>query len=70
MNRANFVSEITVIDPDWNAPVEVAIYKDSESGAMFGVESSYVMTLSEDDPVNNPFNGKEIKLIKGSEIKS
>jgi hypothetical protein len=41
INKAFFVKEITVIDPDTNLPVEVAIYKDSESGGMFGVDSSY-----------------------------
>ncbi|MAD89030.1 MAG: hypothetical protein CMK64_04955 [Pseudoalteromonas sp.] len=65
MNYACFVTEVTVTDPNTNAPVEVAIYKDSESGAMFGVDSSYIMTLSDDDPVNNPFNGDEIELVEG-----
>ena len=63
MAKAVLVTEITVIDPDSQAPVNVAIYKDKESGGMFGVDSSYLITLSEDDPVSNPFNGNDIKLI-------
>lgn len=63
MNSAKCIKEITVIDPDTNLPVEVAIFKDSESGGMFGVDSSYIMTLSDDDPVSNPFNGNDIELI-------
>jgi len=63
MNTADYVTEITVIDPDTLAPVAVAIYKDRESGGMFGVDCSYTLTLSENDPVNNPFNGNEIELV-------
>lgn len=64
MNKAYFVTEITVIDPDTNAPVELAIYKDGQSGGMFGVDSSYIITLADDDPVNNPFNGENIELVE------
>lgn len=64
ISKADFVSETTVIDPDTKAPVEVAIYKDRESGGMFGVDSSYIITLSEGDPVSNPFNGNDIELVE------
>jgi len=64
MNTADYVTEITVIDPDTLAPVEVAIYKDRESGGMFGVDCSYTLSLSEGvSPINNPFNGNEIELV-------
>ena len=63
MNKACFVSEVKVGDPDTNGQVDIAIYKDSESGGMFGVDSSYLMTLSDDDPVNNPFNCHLIELV-------
>lgn len=49
MNRADltdeavFITEITVIDPDSNAPVDVCIYKDTGSGGMFGIDSSFVV---------------------------
>ena len=63
MKTAKFVKDIIVTDPDTNAPVDVAIYKDLESGGMFGIDTSFIITLADDDPVNNPFNGKEITLI-------
>lgn len=63
MNKANFIKEITVVDLDTSAPVEVAIYKDRQSGAIFGIDSSYIMTLSDEDPVSNPFNGDDIELM-------
>ena len=64
MLKADFIKEVTVIDPDTKAPVEVAIYKDRESGGMFGVDSSYILTLSDEDPVSNPFNGQDIELVE------
>ena len=64
MKSANFVTEVTVIDPESHAPVEVAIYKDCASGAMFGVDSSYLGELSENDAVLEPFNGSKVQLIE------
>ncbi len=63
MKKADFVTEVTVTDPDTNAPVEVAIYKDRNSGGMFGVDSSFILTLSDDDTVIEPFDGKEVILV-------
>ncbi|MAA94909.1 MAG: hypothetical protein CML22_06980 [Rheinheimera sp.] len=63
MDIARFVTEVQVVDPDTQAPVDVAIYKLESNGAMFGVDSSYIVTLSDDDPVNCPFTGDEIQLI-------
>ena len=34
------------------------------NGAMFGVDSSYILGLSEDDPVNCPFTGDLIELVE------
>ncbi len=67
MKKADFVTEVVVTDPDTNAPVHVAIYKDRNSTGMFGVDSSYIITLSEDDPVVEPFNGEEVMLIESEE---
>jgi len=63
MQHAVYVCENTVIDPVTQAPVEVAIYKDIESGGLFGIDCSYLLTLNFADPVSNPFNGKDIKLV-------
>lgn len=62
--KADFVLSVSVIDPDTKAPVDVAIYKDRESAAMFGVDSSYILSLSDEDPVSSPYNGKDIELIE------
>jgi len=62
MNHADYIAEIAVQDPDSHAMVDVTIYKDRNSGAMFGVDSSYIQTLSDDDPVIDPFNGHNVIL--------
>ncbi len=67
MKYADFVTEITVIDPDTLAPVEVAIYKDRNSAGMFGVDSSYIMSRCDDDPVIEPFDGQEVMLVEPKE---
>lgn len=67
MKKADFVTEITVTDPDTQAPVHVAIYKDRESNGMFGVDSAYILTLSDDDPVVEPFNGGKVMLVETDE---
>ena len=63
MNKADYILTKTINDPDFGGAVDVALYKDRESGAIFGIDCSYILTLSEDDPVNNPFNGDEILLM-------
>ena len=60
MKKANFITEITVTDPDTNAPVEVAIYKDIRSGGMFGVDASFLLIEEE---VHEPFNGAVVELL-------
>lgn len=57
MKKANYVTEITVTDPDTNAPVAVAIYKDETSGGMFGVDASFLDTGF---AIYEPFDGKEV----------
>lgn len=63
-NTARFITEVVVCDPDSDAPVEVAIYKLDSNGAMFGIDSSYILTLSEDDPVICPFTGDLLHLVE------
>lgn len=55
---AKFIKEISVTDPDTGNEINVAIYKELESGGMFGVDSSYVEdVLDEDKPeVPSVFN--------------
>ena len=50
------VTQITVTDPDTKLGVDVSIFKDAESGGMFGVDSSFLSNT--DEPVYNPFTGR------------
>lgn len=61
MGNANYVAEVTVLDPDSHLPVQLAIYK-CANGAMFGVDSAFIVGLSDDDPVSSPFTGELIML--------
>ena len=61
---ARYISEVTVIDPDTHSPVEVAMYKSDPNGGIFGIDCSFILTLSEEDPVSCPFSGKDISLIE------
>jgi hypothetical protein len=40
-NRAKFVKEITVIDPDTLGEIQLAVYK-HENGGMLAIDSSFV----------------------------
>lgn len=56
--KAKIVTEITVIDPDTNLPVEVTIIKEN-AGGMFGVDSSFLSDT--DEPIISPFGNGKIK---------
>ncbi len=61
MTHANFVEIITVTDPETQGDVELEVYKDSASGAMFAIDSSYLEQVSDEIP--SPFNKSQmIKL--------
>ena len=55
MTNANFIETITVIDPDTNAPVELEVYKDEQSGGLFAIDSSYLDQVV-DNEIPSPFN--------------
>ena len=59
MSKAIFVKTVTVKDPDTSGSVEIGIYKDEESGGMFGVDASFLEGTEE--PVYNPFTGEQIE---------
>jgi hypothetical protein len=52
MTKAKYVKEITVIDPDTNGEVELAVYK-HENGGMFAVDSSYILQVADEDENDN-----------------
>jgi hypothetical protein len=62
-NTAIFVTEVTVNDPDTNAPVLLEIYKHEQSGGMFGMDASFIdQNFDEDEKptVADPFNNNSI----------
>jgi hypothetical protein len=65
---ATFIQEVTVTDPDTNAPVTVSIYKHDTTGGMFGIDSSFIEQNFEDDEtptVADPFvNNAIVELIE------
>jgi len=48
MNKANFVTEITVTDPESGGNVELSVFK-HENGGMFAIDSSYIDQVLDDD---------------------
>jgi len=49
-----YIKEISVIDPDSKLEVHVGIYKDTQSGGIFGVDSSFLDQTDED--IVSPFS--------------
>ena len=63
MNIAKFVKDITVIDPDTNAAVQITIFK-HENGGMFGIDASFIESECEDgnEIISDPFNNYSTKI--------
>lgn len=66
---AIFVTEISVIDPISNLPVEIEIWKDPISGGLFGIDTSFLDQVSEG--IVSPFAVDEdiVLLLELPEIK-
>ena len=68
MNKAIFVTEIVVIDPDTKNEIEIEVYK-HENGGMFAIDSSFLdqCTDSENPTIVDLFsdldNTQWVKLI-------
>ena len=65
MNKARFITEIAVIDPDSKGEVELTVFK-HDNGGIFAIDSSYLLQCFDDnDPVIlDPFSqDSKIKLI-------
>ena len=52
--KATYVTTVTVTDPDSGSPVDIQVYKDPESEAMFGVDASFLDQVTFTMP--SPFN--------------
>tara|TARA_R100001594_G_scaffold91871_1_gene126126 strand:- start:835 stop:1032 length:198 start_codon:yes stop_codon:yes gene_type:complete len=55
-----FIREISIIDPDYDGPVAVEVWKDLASGLLFGVDSSYLEQVS--STIFNPIDGQQYIL--------
>jgi len=64
MSDTIFIKEIEVTDPDTGNDIPVEIHKDKETGAMFGVDSSYAEL--EEGRVKTPFSSKKVELSEAS----
>jgi len=58
---AKFIREIEVKDPDTGGVVEVELWKDSESGGIFGIDSSFLDQVR--DEILSPFNQKTVLVL-------
>jgi hypothetical protein len=65
MNKAKFVSEITVVDPDTGGDVQIEVYK-HENGGMFAIDSSYLEQTVDDD--SNPVIPDPFSTTKAQEL--
>lgn len=55
--KAKHVIDVSVQDPDTRLPVELTLFKSEESGGMFAIDTSYLLTLGDDDPIVDPISG-------------
>ena len=53
MNKAYFVKEIKVKDPDQFGSVELSVYK-HENGGMFAIDSSFLDQVARTDDFDRP----------------
>jgi len=63
--KARYVKSIEVTDPDTGAEVELEVYKDPESGAMFAIDSTFLEHVRQIIP--SPFNPGRDLLCEGGE---
>lgn len=68
MNKATFVKEITVIDPDTKGNVQIAIYK-HEAGGMFGIDASFLLEFEDKITIPDVFSNptRKVLLLEGEE---
>lgn len=64
MNKANFISTVSVVDPSDMSEVEVKIFK-HQNGKMFGLDNNYIdQELEENFEITiDPFDANETVLL-------
>ena len=68
-HKSIWVAHVTVTDPDTKLPVEVEIRKDLETGAMVGLDGSFLAQMDEQDTVCDPYNPGELIEIPNNETR-
>jgi hypothetical protein len=64
---AKYVTEVTVKDPDTGGDVVVEIWKDTESGGIFGVEAEF-LDQEQPESISSPFNAGTYLVIPEAEV--
>ena len=71
MNKAKFVKEISIEDPDTKNDVQLSVYK-HEGGGIFAIDSSFLDQCCDDDSypiIADPFNHTEdVMLVEDNAI--
>ncbi len=66
MNKAKYVQDITVIDPDTKGEVDITIFK-HETGYMFAIDASYIDFITDysdkGDVINDPLQLSRKKVL-------
>jgi hypothetical protein len=63
-SKAKYIEEVVANDPDTGEKVLLSIYKDSKSGKLIGLESSFTDDLSEGDVLNSPYINDSFEIIQ------
>lgn len=61
---AYYITEVTVLDPIRNMPVEVSIFRERGAGRLFGVENTWLQEeCANGELVHSPFGNGDVKLL-------
>jgi len=67
MQNSKFIKVVTVTDPDTKLPVEIEIRK-LDSGAMVGIDASYLQQLGDDEQPFCPYDGQLFNIPDNEEV--
>lgn len=65
--EAKYITDVTVIDPDSNLEVTLAVFKDQVSSGIFAIDASFLEsdTLDERGAISSPFDENVILVLTG-----
>lgn len=61
--KAQYKQEVELTDPDTGNKVLMSIYKDSKTGMLLGLESSFTDALCTGEVINSPYNNEVVEII-------